>query len=194
MAPPAPNGNQFVAGPAVSGAKFFGRDNILSTICGAAESGMSILLVGERRVGKSSILKQVKHLLSGDPSGEFAQTGQCALIEVSGLVFSEADKTPEFIRQLAQRVRSWIEKRRPDLADTVAKLVPHEIDPLGMSECLSNLREHDVRVLLLFDELDAAVRDGPRQTAAVFRQMITEGQVVAIATSFEEPDQINRHR
>ena len=181
--------NQFVAGPAVSGAKFFGRQSILSTIGGAAASGMSILLVGERRIGKSSILKQVQRLCL---DGEFPEPGGQAVIEVSGgLASSESDKTPEFIRQLAQRLRSWIERRRPDLTASVSGLNPHEIDPLAMSECLLELREHGVRILLLFDELDSAVRDGSRQTAAVLRQMLTEGLLVAIATSYEEPDRIN---
>ncbi len=58
-------GNRFQAGVSVSGEKFFGRHRELKTIFDTllGDAVQPVLLRGPRRIGKTSILNQIKHLL-----------------------------------------------------------------------------------------------------------------------------------
>src|ERR1043165_4373102 len=51
--------SRFVAGPAVSGDVFYGREKELSEAGQRAARGMSTLFIGHRRIGKTSLLRQI---------------------------------------------------------------------------------------------------------------------------------------
>jgi hypothetical protein len=64
------NSVAFIAGPPVRGNNFFGRKSDLAVLSDHLVSGNSILLVGQRRIGKSSILAQIQHLqVAGELDG-----------------------------------------------------------------------------------------------------------------------------
>jgi len=55
-----------ITGPPVDGADFFGREEELARLQRAVEAGNHVLLLGPRRVGKSSIVSEISRLLRAD--------------------------------------------------------------------------------------------------------------------------------
>src|SRR5665647_1542430 len=52
------NNNPFVYGRVVTGKEFFGRSKLIKRIQGHIQSGQNIVVFGERRVGKTSLISE----------------------------------------------------------------------------------------------------------------------------------------
>ncbi len=86
-------GNPFQAGVAVSGDRFFGRSEELKRILNLLLGGITqpILLRGPRRIGKSSILYQLRHLLTTEGETrklEFSREEEISLQQVRPVITS----------------------------------------------------------------------------------------------------------
>jgi len=62
-----PRGNPYVVGQWVRGDKFYGRTHLIEEILDGPRN--SIWVLGTRRIGKTSLLKQLEHLTSSDDRG-----------------------------------------------------------------------------------------------------------------------------
>jgi hypothetical protein len=166
----------FQAGPPVYGERFFGRRHLLDTMRALALTGTSVLLVGERRIGKSSLLLQLEHLsrVNRDHS---APTDPIRIMARTYDV-DEASAVVEVARQIA---------KCPDLNPGLRKeLEPFVEGKLGISEFLHflrSLRERNYQVTLLYDDINDRIRDSGR-LGLLLRLVATEGHIVIIASSF----------
>jgi hypothetical protein len=140
--------NPFVAGPpVVDPGLFFGRDGLLDRVLATVPNN-SLLLLGERRIGKTSLLHQVRLRLRGldHPTFHFVPV----YIDLQGT--SET----EFFATIAEAVGEAIDDRRMsdaresdgydsrELVRDLRRVIPHIRCPDGKR----------VKLVLLLDEID----------------------------------------
>ena len=167
--------NPYVVGkPLVpDSAMFFGRSREMEHVergLRAGQEGSVIVLVGPRRIGKTSLLKRVGARLS--------YAYRCAYIDVQGMLVSD---TEDFFRELARAaVRDSVEACLPD-GDMQLRARGPDMVREAAALCDRPL------VLLLdeFDDLDEKVRRG-RLSAEVFdclRNLVQHSENVRLALS-----------
>ena len=136
--------NPYVAGPALgdpSGRAFFGRDDIFEFVRSAlaARQRAPILLYGQRRIGKSSILKQLPNHLPRDLLTVFYDLQGKASMNVGQVLFG-----------LGRAVADRLEIPRPQREETTEETFTDAF----FNRVIQALNGHPERLVLLFDEFD----------------------------------------
>jgi tetratricopeptide (TPR) repeat protein len=139
----APNTNPFVVGGAINSADgrgFYGRDDIFTFVSSALNSVQRapILLIGQRRIGKSSVLKQLQLRL-----GTFYK---CVFYDLQGRAELTLDET---LYGLGRAIADGLSIPRPSPADCT-----DETFPAFLKSACEALQGHPERLILLFDEFD----------------------------------------
>src|SRR5437773_5621795 len=135
----------YVVGQWVRGEKFYGRAALLDEILNGDRN--SIWLLGTRRIGKTSVLKQLEHLTTASPDGVYCPIfwdfqGSGDLDELHG----------EFKNALLYAEKNL--KR--------AGIVPGEVEGSDLFDSLARLRRRlrscDKKLLLLCDEVEELIK------------------------------------
>jgi hypothetical protein len=173
--------NPYIAGaPVLDEDLFFGRDALVDRILDTIHNN-SLLLHGERRIGKTSLLHHVKRRLEGLDDPEYAFFP----------VYVDLQGTPEerFFATLAEDVLHELSSRLEglDAADV-------EDDGYGYRELVRDLREvirqleagteRRVKVVLLVDEVDELNAYDPRinqRLRSLFMKSFAEHLVAVVA-------------
>ena len=135
--------NPFVVGGAIGGQNgrgFVGREDIFSFVTSAlmVERRAPILLHGQRRIGKSSILKQIPRHLPPD----FA----CVYFDLQG---TAAMKTDQLLYGLGLAISDRLGMTPPEREDCV-----EDRFPAVLKRAVESLGGHQEKLVLLFDEFD----------------------------------------
>jgi len=138
--------NPYRVGQPVSGEDFFGREKELRIILEHIENGGSISLVGERRIGKTSLLL---HLMDEDVQRRY-------LVAPAQLAFS-------FITsKLVHRRKAFFDRLFQDLQHqglTISNRLEGTNDqPVVLEHYLRGLRQQGKRLVILMDELEDMIR------------------------------------
>jgi hypothetical protein len=155
-----PSVNPYVAGPPVSGAHFFGREALFQDIQEALVAARPgpVVLSGQRRMGKSSILKELRGRLAPE---------QFAVVDFD-LQF-HAGKQPEVVlRTLAEAVAGALDFDLP--ADI--RFDPDE--PTFERELPPRVEEHlgaHQRLLILMDEFGSLPATNSKRVPAATREL-----------------------
>lgn len=185
--------NPFVAGaPVLDERLFFGRERLIQRVLQTVHNN-SLLLYGERRIGKTSLLHQLKRRLGelDDPAYAFFP------------VFVDLQGTPEerFFATLASEVVEELGPRLP--AGTVEP--PPSGSEYGYRELVADLRAvidalahttpKRVRLVLLIDEVDELNAYDPRvnqRLRSLFMRAFSE-HLVAVVSGVEIRRQWEQH-
>ncbi len=155
-------------GPPVSGEDFFGRDDQLRRAIAMMQDGNSFLLLGIRRTGKSSFLKEVRRNLENNPENtcmaldcnhyrnvlQFYQGLYKAMPKTLGDRFR---KVLTDTQQLPSRLLDWVTNYVTEIeVDGIGKVGLHNdwivyVKPL--EEAVSRFFEREKNVFLFLDEL-----------------------------------------
>ncbi len=143
--------NPFIVGQWVRGESFYGRDELIREILDGPRDG--IWLLGTRRVGKTSLLKQLEHLTARPDSGYFP-----LFWDLQG-----AENRSELSNDFEDALLDVEDRlRRLDLA-------VEEIRGLDLFACLGRLRRKlrskRLKLLLLCDEVEELIRLGDKEPA-----------------------------
>src|SRR5271165_3255607 len=101
--------NFFIAGPPVRGASFFGREELLHRARRAVSRAQPMLLIGQRRIGKSSILQRIEFLLNRDDP-------DCAVIRIDAQMCGESRDLSQFEREIERKFRDWASEHTPRIS------------------------------------------------------------------------------
>lgn len=146
--------NPYTVGPPVVSGRFYGRSKLLNQVHRALQSTNVVLLQGQRRIGKTSFLKHLAHLLLSEQS-ELSELSQKipVMFDIQRYV---QDTLPQFQFHLAatiirasKHVRNQI-SNVPDLSDFEAdttlfqdKWLPQIHEQLGNQELVILVDEFD---------------------------------------------------
>jgi hypothetical protein len=175
--------NFFIAGPVVTGENFFGRKTLMTRVQRIALSETSVLLIGERRIGKTSILKEFQHRTQA-VNNSLSQATKPVFINTYGFV---QESSLWLAREIAAELLHWGKSQSPEISQIIQKSLTIDSTHVELIRCLRKIRERDFQVTLLLDEIDAALIDGPPQTAGIIRAIATEGHITILATSYLNP-------
>lgn len=136
--------NPYVAGVPLSnpdGRGFYGREDIFNFVHSAlaAEQRSAILLYGQRRIGKSSILRQLPNRLPA----EFV----CVFFDLQGKGSMELDQV---LYGLGRAIADQLKIPRPDRGETTEETFADQF----LERVIHALDNHPERLILLFDEFD----------------------------------------
>ncbi len=136
--------NPFVVGGALrqqDGYGFFGREDVFQFVSKALHSAqrVPVILYGHRRIGKSSILRQLAYKLSPEL--------ECVYHDLQG---SANDPLDDALYGLARDIADKLKMARPEPQDATADVFETSFMPLVV-ERLGDAR----RLVLLLDEFDA---------------------------------------
>ena len=175
--------NPYIAGaPVLERDLFFGRDALIERILQTVHNN-SLLLHGERRIGKTSLLHQLKRRLEQLDDPEFAFFP----------VYVDLQGTPEerFFATLGEDVRSELAEL---LADAALGPSPIETAGYGHRELVADLRvvverlatatPKRVKLVLLIDEVDELNAYDPRinqRLRSLFMKSFAEHLVAVVA-------------
>jgi AAA+ ATPase superfamily predicted ATPase len=153
--------NPYVAGPTVFGKSFFGRDQIFQKIHEALVTSQQRLLVlhGQRRIGKSSILRELPQRL---PAEQFVTVN-------FDLQFYAGQSLAKVLLALAQSISQAFELLLPDGLDFEKDELFFETVLLEAVEAY--LKENQ-RLLILIDEFDI-VRETEKERVPVASREFT---------------------
>ncbi|MBC8097682.1 MAG: AAA family ATPase [Akkermansiaceae bacterium] len=151
--------NPFVVGGALgdsSGRGFVGREDIFDFVRSSlmVERRIPILLHGQRRIGKSSILKQLPRNLPAD----FV----CVYFDLQGKATMEVGQV---LYGLGREIADALGIERPEREDCSEELFPRYLD-----RAIKHLGGRAERLVLLFDEFDVVDQSltGPEVAASRF--------------------------
>ena len=136
--------NPYVAGGPLSnpdGRGFYGREEIFNFVHSAlaAEQRSAILLYGQRRIGKSSILRQLPNRLPA----EFV----CVFFDLQGKGSLELNQV---LYGLGRAIADQLKIPRPDREETTEETFADQF----LERVMRALDNHPERLILLFDEFD----------------------------------------
>lgn len=134
---------------------FYGRSGMVRGIIDMIASGQSCAIVGERRIGKSSLLAYLGHPEIQKIYGLVPAKTLAPVVDFLGL----HSATPEELwRELLEALETTAsdEETRNTLAKT---LVSDEISFTSFRRTLKSLRRRGIRVALLCDEFELAVQN-----------------------------------
>jgi len=172
---------QFVAGPAVVGEAFFGRRAELTRIHDRISAGMSTLIVGHRRMGKTSLLLHLRWQNSKEAAS------RAMFLFMDGETLSE-DGPSEFLTALVSSISDRLDNdqrsvrsilRRPPVAGWTIPAVQSALERITSSRG---------PIILLLDETDYMVSKFPR-AAMQLRSLISSRLICAVCSAFHWPDQ-----
>jgi CHAT domain-containing protein/Tfp pilus assembly protein PilF len=143
----------YVAGPPVAGKLFVGRADVLQLIRNnlAPAAGKNILVLrGQRRTGKTSVLLRLRDTLPEDSGGRYLP----AFVSLQGLAMVQGDGA--FFYHLARRIQLELQRHRVEAPRP--ERVDFDRDPVEAFELDFLARLTDVlgerRVLLMLDEFE----------------------------------------
>jgi len=134
-------------------------------------SEVSVFLVGQRRIGKSSILAQLRHL-------ESSHNNKLLVVGLHGdMMYSHHGELGQI---LYRRLYREIEYQFNSQGMRISKLDHRKpVDEWQIIKVLEQVRDQGFKVLLLFDDFDIAFRGNDPSVAMVIRSMISQGHMVA---------------
>ncbi len=177
--------NPFIVGGALSdpaGRGFFGREEIFEFVNSSlmVTRRVPIVLQGQRRIGKSSILKQLPKQLSQD----FA----CVYYDLQGKAAMQLDQV---LYGLGRAIADRLKIDRPDRPDA-----GEETFPLFLDQAIRHLDGRAERLILLFDEFDVVDQTftGPEVAASRFISYLSRlvdshsgvGYILVVGRKIEE--------
>ncbi len=173
--PPSSGGNPFTPGTVVPPERFIGRSSLISDIRARLLNMGSISLVGDARIGKSSLLSYLKAQL---PTLVRERT-----TEVYLPIYLSLDSIPtraEFVHEIIQRVT-------PCLPPAVhPQRTTSDTSTAAMQECFDIAHAHKLRVVLLLDEFKTLL-DHPHEFNETFlgslRSAYTHSKVALIVAT-----------
>jgi hypothetical protein len=134
--------NPYIAGPPVRGNAFFGRQDVFRFVNEALESPdqNAIVLYGQRRIGKTSILHELPHRLQGNPCTVFFD-----------LMGKAGESLCAVLYELAQRIARATRITSPEWSVFIS-----DYERVFRDEFLPQVYEAlgERRLVLLFDEFD----------------------------------------
>jgi tetratricopeptide (TPR) repeat protein len=140
--------NPYKPGPPVTGANFYGRRSLLSRVRDALNSANVILLQGQRRIGKTSFLKQLAaYLQEPDSEGRLITPLKPVIFDIQRY---GQDTLPQFQLHLAEAIVKDLQLPVPKLADL-------EANPAAFTDqWLPQVYEHlgKKQLVILVDEFD----------------------------------------
>ena len=141
--PPSTPANPFVVGPAIyaaDGKGFYGREDIFQFVSNALNTVQRapILLIGQRRIGKSSALKQLQLHLGSFYRCIFYDLQACAQVSLDDTLYG-----------LGRAIADGLGIRRPQPEEATAETFPEML-----RRSFEALDGHPERLVLLFDEFD----------------------------------------
>lgn len=157
----------------VSGSGFFGRGSELDSLSKRLSSEQSVLILGERRIGKTSLLLQAyRHLNAiGDNASRVWHEGHAGIRESTSRV------AESLLKELIERTRVQPWSVRPSR------------DPIrALKAELKRLADNGVRTILFMNDLDDLLRSAAEEAEQIerlFRSIIDNGHGLACATSFK---------
>ncbi len=159
--------NPFIYGGPVGTQIFFGRDSEINTVFDriGSHARESVAIVGERRIGKTSLL----HYVSAPDVTKRWNLNQ----EQSIFVFMDCGTiTPftitNFWKSVLRHVKRTLRKRgiAPEILEGINDLlVGEEITPLDIEFLLEDMQESDLVFVLLLDEFEGLIRTDPENEA-----------------------------
>lgn len=145
-------------GPISNSAHFFGRAKELRQLCGLIQNGQSISLIGPRRIGKSSLLTQLRLPQLQERYGLTANTH--TIIYLSGDAWHDRSSNAIYAAIWSAVCDAEEESRATDFA---ARLLPdpmvRELDFTYFQYALSHRQGRARWLVLLLDEFDAFSRN-----------------------------------
>ena len=182
---------------------FFGRGNTIDEVIRDVNRGQHMGIFGMRKVGKSSLTKQLEHRLGNVPKVSFDLQG-VANVTASSFIFSH----------ILDGLRQYIHATYPDMQLPASRLrneagtsVSEELDATQVfSEELSTLRQilveqnEERRIIIFIDEADTIVPNDKSSEAAyrefttafgTLRSIAEEGGFLVLVVIGLDPD-INR--
>ncbi len=191
--------NPFEVGRPVAGTAFFGRHNEINKILTRLARGDThpLVLRGPRRIGKSSLLREIAALLE-QPVSKAKEIGLSpevhpALYNVRPVLTSlqQMDRLlsrpfESFLRSLlADTCRSLDVDSAPVIQDFSRTADHYGVPPAFMKQVDTILRQRPgIRLAILLDELDEAFREDAREPAKQLRNIIeTETRVSWVTAS-----------
>jgi hypothetical protein len=144
----------------VRGAGFYGRGALLGALLDGNDR--SVWIVGNRRIGKSSLLRHVAHLANADGRVAFhiSLEGSDKLADLSEIFLEDMDDGDDRLQRLGLT--------RADLAGKLAPAIIRLLD--------RRARERGVEVMLLLDEAEALIRIAERDGDDVLKDLRREIQ------------------
>jgi len=179
--------NFFEAGPPVSGERFFGRKVFMRKFENFLKNGTSVIVVGERRIGKTSVLRQVRYLIAQQQNNP-TNLNKPILIE---LLWQGVNTTQELTQEIARSLHSEIQKQLPDFTKTIDALISKETNFPTLLRYFKRFQEENYQLIIILDEVDALILDTEPQVAGLLRAIVNEGQAVIACTSFRDPVKLN---
>lgn len=172
--------NLFKAGPPVSGSDFYGRRELISNLVRYV-GGHSSLLIGQRRIGKSSLLREVARLLKSSPESlpRRPVVLRCDAQSVSG----EADGFEQLLVGPLEQLAQWTEESGSDFK-IPSKYRMRALTYRAAEDIFSNAGEHGLQLLLEIDEVDALTEAGRQKLRALVMQ--TGISVLAVCSKSPE--------
>lgn len=166
--------NPYKVGPPVMGADFYGRSELLSKVQKALQTSNVVLLQGQRRIGKTSFLKQLSVFLK---SAEGMQAFQAPLVPV---IFDiqryVQDTLPQFQWHLAEAIARALQLTAPSLPEWETN---HALfQDVWLPQVYEKLGDRDLVILVdEFDNLEGQEAPQAMQTLIPFL-----GQLVSSET------------
>jgi hypothetical protein len=161
----------YVVGQWVRGATFYGRDDEIATILGAEHA--AFWLVGMRRIGKTSLLRQLELLTSG-----LEHRWMPLYWDLQGV------ETAQDLRTSYEEAFEDAGNRLVSVGLNLGTLVDHANQP-DLHYLAAMLAQHQLRALLLCDEAESLVALSEREPAAtkLLGHALTAGAVDVVVAS-----------
>jgi hypothetical protein len=180
--------NAFIAGNPVRGPDYFGRMQLLRHTEEYLRNG-HVILIGERRIGKTSTLMQIERRLVN--TSELSMKPVTVNVGwISGR--DQEDSTPAIIHEIASSLYYW-GNTQSDLIRKITKVLNHEqIDANTLISCLRQLGDEVKRIVFLIDEVDSSILQAPA-VGSILRAISQSDNIRVLATSFREPHTLEIH-
>jgi hypothetical protein len=172
--------NHFKCGLPVVGSDFYGRNQLLHRLLRQTEG--RVLLIGQRRIGKSSLLRQIEYLLQSSPSsrreGKAIAILKCDAQSTAGAADDFELLMGQVIKQLAQ----WTEHFSPEFSIPRSKrseLVKYDV----AAELFKSALQRGLKLLLLIDEIEVLAQ----KSRIKLRALTQESEISLFAVSATNP-------
>lgn len=171
--------NPYTVGPPVMGGSFYGRDKLLSQVGRSLRSTNVVLLQGQRRIGKTSFLKQLAHFLSHEqPELNSLSLRVPVLFDIQRYV---QDTLPQFQRHLAAAIKRTLDPLI-DAPLAIPEVEEWEADSTlfqdtWLPQAYDQLRNQEELVILVdeFDNFDENIAPHAMQTLIPFLGQLASG-------------------
>jgi tetratricopeptide (TPR) repeat protein len=155
--------NPYIIGNPVSDATFFGRNDILWEVLQVLKhpQNNAIVLFGQRRIGKTSILCQLQ--------AKLLKKGSCHPIIFFDLQYKVQWPLEKLLQNLAGKISEDLQQQEPDLGD-----LPEKTFKADWLPTLLNKLPPEKSLVLLFDEFDVLDDPESQQAGQAFFPYLSE--------------------